>query len=628
MKIALISMPFARLDLPSLALTQLKSVLIENFGDKLDVQLLYLNHDFSSHLELDTYKIFTGKSVYVQKRAAHSGEKSEEDGLKKTRTFEGVGEWLFRPYAFPGAKDNSDEYFPLYLKKELRLIEKIKELQQNLPAILSEMIAKYNLCSYDVLCFTSMFQQQNANFALINLVKKRNPHSKVIVGGSNLDETADAFADNFPLVDYYIKGPGYDCVLKIVTEMLEKEDRTAQAGKIRQGKERDINQVIPLDYRDFHSAVQNNKKHRKSLYPAIFFETSRGCWWGEKHKCTFCDYNKTEIGFRAMEPNKAIAYIQGILDGNKKDCSYFWAVDSIMPLEYINQVFPYLAVPEHVKIFYETRAGMSRGQLRQLAYAHISMIQTGIEALDTATLKRLNKGTSAADNLFFLKSCCEERISVLWNLLCGIPGEDIARYESLLALLPRLYHLYPPTGLWPISYDKNSEYVRKQAAYGLCLSPQIRVLKYQFPFDKKTLESMAYFFENQANGSLFPLEKIKLIEKINTKIKYWQTRWNGSDIPQLYLTKNNAEESTVVDTRGDTPWTISIDRDTNALLLYLHKPRTYLQIKKRFSNLDADLLLKNCRQNNLIWVEAGQDRYVSLVLERKTIAPKLCWSWE
>ena len=80
-KIFLINMPFADLERPSLALTQLKSVLDKRFADKVLVKIFYLNHDFAQYVGgIDLYK-----------NASRS--KKLFDG--------GLGEWIFSQIAFP-----------------------------------------------------------------------------------------------------------------------------------------------------------------------------------------------------------------------------------------------------------------------------------------------------------------------------------------------------------------------------------------------------------------------------------------------------------------------------------------------------------------------------------------------
>ena len=83
-KIALINMPFADLSLPSIALTQLKFVVEQRFGDAVSVDIHYLSHDFANYLGLDLYESITN-SADAQNA--------------------GLGDWFFRQTAFSRAAE-------------------------------------------------------------------------------------------------------------------------------------------------------------------------------------------------------------------------------------------------------------------------------------------------------------------------------------------------------------------------------------------------------------------------------------------------------------------------------------------------------------------------------------------
>ncbi|HBL25713.1 MAG TPA: RiPP maturation radical SAM protein 1, partial [Acidobacteria bacterium] len=88
----MVNMPFATLQFPSIALTQLKSVAESRFGDRVRVRILYLNHEFAHYLGVETYQVMNS----VQASNA------------------GLGDWLFRSVAFPEQPDNADAYFKRY----------------------------------------------------------------------------------------------------------------------------------------------------------------------------------------------------------------------------------------------------------------------------------------------------------------------------------------------------------------------------------------------------------------------------------------------------------------------------------------------------------------------------------
>src|SRR5690349_20001243 len=91
-QIVLINMPFAALNMPSIALTQLKSVVKKKFADRVSIELLYLDHHFGKDFGTGVYKYIVG-----------------DPSLKAL--IAGFGDWFFRQSVFPQLADNSPEYF-------------------------------------------------------------------------------------------------------------------------------------------------------------------------------------------------------------------------------------------------------------------------------------------------------------------------------------------------------------------------------------------------------------------------------------------------------------------------------------------------------------------------------------
>ena len=58
-----------------------------------------------------------------------------------------------------------------------------------------------------------------------------------------------------------------------------------------------------------------------------------------------------------------------------------------------------------------------------LKRAGISFIQPGIEALSSSLLKLMRKGVSAHQNLALLRYARCAGVHLVWNLLCGFPGD-------------------------------------------------------------------------------------------------------------------------------------------------------------------------------------------------------------
>ena len=154
----------------------------------------------------------------------------------------------------------------------------------------------------------------------------------------------------------------------------------------------------------------------------IPFETSRGCWYGEKQQCTFCGLNEI-IKYRKRQNQDLVAELSAYEE--RYAVKQFFGVDLIMPIEYPSSILPQIeALEKDWLIFYEVKSNLKRKELEQLARAGVRWIQPGIETLDDAILKLMNKGVSAAQNAVFLKWCSELAIDANWNLITGFPGES------------------------------------------------------------------------------------------------------------------------------------------------------------------------------------------------------------
>ena len=98
------------------------------------------------------------------------------------------------------------------------------------------------------------------------------------------------------------------------------------------------NLPIP-DYSDYFEQLAVSPIEAE-ISPSVLIETSRGCWWGAKHHCTFCGLNGDTMGFRSKSPRRVIdelVYLRQRYGVTKVD-----SVDNILDLRYTTEVFPEL----------------------------------------------------------------------------------------------------------------------------------------------------------------------------------------------------------------------------------------------------------------------------------------------
>ncbi len=614
-RIALVNMPFANVQLPSIALTQLKSVL-RDASARVSTSICYLNHDFSDYFGHEHYAHFAN-SVAL--------------------TVSGLGDWIFRQAAFPDALDNADEYVARHrhvFDHEQSLFDLFLLKRSTLVSFLDELIDRYELLNCSVVGFTSMFVQNVASFALARRLKDRDPNIITVIGGANCETCMGrVIAENVEAIDFVFSGPALKTFPKFVKFVADdqKEECHQLAGvfsrkNLREGKafneigdELGIDEDVPLDYDDFLASFEQKCRSFAGA-PELLFETSRGCWWGERSHCTFCGLNGMSMQYRSMTPEKALRQFAELFKQTPR-VSHFKSVDNILPKEYITDVLPYMKTPKDVSIFYEIKADLKDAEMKLLAQAGVTEIQPGIEALATATLKLMKKGTSAFQNLGFLKSCLVHRINPAWNLLIGFPGEEEAVYEKYCDDLPSLVHLPPPTGVYPVRFDRFSPYFKFAKDFGLELKPY-DFYGMVYPFDDKDLNDLAYFFSDQNYGASYIELTARWIRKLESKVNYWQSRWYQRDKkgkPELVF-EWRGHQKIIHDSRSGVVVEHEIRPAGLRILDLLSVPVRLPELMKQcndISEVELESEVSGLLQRGLVFQES--DRFLSLVAETNNV---------
>jgi ribosomal peptide maturation radical SAM protein 1 len=228
----------------------------------------------------------------------------------------------------------------------------------------------------------------------------------------------------------------------------------------------------------------------------IQVETSRGCWWGQKHHCTFCGLNGLTMAFRSKSPARALEEIRYLTEryGTRRVA----AVDNIMDHRYFRDFVPALRdLGLDLRLFYETKANLSAEQVALLAEAGITVIQPGIESLSTHVLGLMRKGTSALQKVQLLKRCRAHGIRPVWNLLYGFPGERPEDYAQTARIIDALHHLEPPVKAAPIRIrlDRFSPLFAQAGELGLTDLRPDRAYGAIYGLPEEDLAGLAYYFE-------------------------------------------------------------------------------------------------------------------------------------
>jgi len=305
--------------------------------------------------------------------------------------------------------------------------------------------------------------------------------------------------------------------------------------------------IPPMDYDDYYEqrAAYLSPPDDAVVEKAILYETSRGCWWGQKQHCTFCGLNGEGMAFRSRSPDRVIGELRALVA--KYRPAYIVMADNIMPHKYFSTVVPRLATElPGLNIFYEQKANLPRERLVLLKHAGINSIQPGIEALSSELLTLMRKGTTARQNIALLRDARGVQIALAWSLLWGFPGDRPAWYEETLAMLPLLHHLQPPNAFAPLMFDRFSPYFDQAEQFGVSdLRP--------FPGYRDFLpagaavEKVAYHFTGTYRCA--GIEAPNLMRAIDEAVGAWRAAWTGRQPPELRIRKY-AGVFCLVDTRG------------------------------------------------------------------------------
>jgi len=492
--VILVNMPFHGY-VPSLGLSLLKSCLE---AKQISSKVLYFGLRFAELVGRDLYHCLA-------------------NGYP--RPMDLLGEWIFSSALFDRDNSNYVEEV-LVLRSDIysdivdhtiqvpdRLFEKLHEYHSITPCFVAECAEEILSYSPKVVGIGSVFHQQMASLALAKQIKAVAPEILIIMGGGNCEGVMGAeLARQFPFVDAVVSGEGEIVFPEIVQRHLQNESITELKGVYTKDnapsafasnhfpnaqKTSNLDELPYPDYDDFFDqhAVSNLDFGRQ-----ILFESSRGCWWGERSHCTFCGISSETMAYRSKSPERALEEISYLSE--KYNSRKVHVVDCILDLKYFKHFLPKLAEREtKLDIFYEVKANMKKDQLQLLFDAGVTTIQPGIESFRNSLLQLMGKGVTALQNIQLLKWCKELGVRVSWNILWGFPGEDPEEYRAMTDLIPYLTHLPAPQAACRIRLDRYSPNYERAKQFGITKVKPHPAYFYLYPFSPEVVSNLAYFFD-------------------------------------------------------------------------------------------------------------------------------------
>jgi ribosomal peptide maturation radical SAM protein 1 len=355
-------------------------------------------------------------------------------------------------------------------------------------------------------------------------------------------------------------------------------------------------------------AVMASSPVTEYITPYLFIEGSRGCWWGEKHQCTFCGLNGSLIDFRSKPADRFWDELTHLVQRHR--VLDVMTADNIMDMAYYRDLLPRMAASGwDLRLQFEAKANVRAEQIALFAAAGVCAVQYGIENLNSRVLKLMDKGVTAGTNVRVMRDSEDYHLTVKWNYLYGFPDEQPSDYLSVIEQMPALTHLQPPMGASRIALERFSPYFDKPGL-GFARRSPAEFYRYVYDLPDSELMDLAYFFDTDEHGIRDATEQA-LVEAIAG----WQSDYTYSS---LFRVDGPGDALTIRDCRRNWPVRDHIlAGGRRAAYEALDRPRSARSIRDHLAEHEHEHdttavgdWLADCVSDGLVFVDG--DTYVAL----------------
>jgi ribosomal peptide maturation radical SAM protein 1 len=472
-------------------------------------------------------------------------------------------------------------------------------------------VGKYALVGFSVIFDT----QKLPSATLARHLVAREPELPVLFGGTGCDGVmAPAILEHFPEVDAVVSGDAEQSIVEVVRFLAAgghraglpapvpnlilrprgKSLRVIQAGMVRSLEERHT-----PSYASFITQVASSA-HAARMRLTLLFEASRGCWWGDKHHCTFCGIRTVSEGYRERSAERVQAEILELHE--RYSPSLLYATDAILSRQHMRQVLPSLAQHRREqgsgpKLFFEIKSNASRRDVALLAAAGVVAVQPGIESFSSAMLARVDKGAIGIRQIETLKWLRAYDIDTIYGLMVGTPGETAAELREMLEILPLLHHLQPPVGVNRLGLHRFSPYFQAPERHGLRDVRPHRLQEVAYRGPRERLMRLCYELDYTSNET----ENGEL-QALHTALRGAVSTWRRAFATNEHLMLSETQEGTMVIRRsGARIEPMLLDRAESAVYRAIHQVASLSKISREagLGDASAEQALRRLRERGL-----------------------------
>jgi ribosomal peptide maturation radical SAM protein 1 len=597
-RLALISMPWPLANRPSIQLGTLTSYLSLNETD-LDIDCYHLYLPVANLLGLVDYNALA----------------------ERTWVAESVYGYLLNP----GKRPEISALFCKELPKAHRHLDletvslKVEDLHQR---------QHFSLpwSSYDLIGFSICLAQLTSSIYMIRHIRSLHPNCRIVVGGSNCaGELGRSLLVNMDQIDFVVSGEGEIPLLNLIRRL--KRGDTAEMkessglmwrdshGQIKGGgykQLRDLGKLSVPDYSSYFRSLQQ-QTHLGNLVPSIPVEASRGCWWHRAkpgfwgRACRFCNLNLQWEGYRSKKPPQVANEIEEL--ATKHASLKFFFVDNILDSNKIEGLFDSIyGLDRSFELFAELRASVSPQQLFRMRRAGVTQVQIGVEGLSSNLLRKLNKGTTAIQNMEVMKYCEELGIRHLSNLLLGFPTSD---EDDVAETLANLSFVQPYQPLRPVRFwlGQNSPVDLSPERYGL---RQIRNHpNYRLLLPDELSTSLCLMIKTYVGDRT---RQHRLWRPVFRELKTWRKHYDslrGQHYPAPLLGYRDGRDFLLIRRRrkGTQMETFRLRGSSRAIYLFCNARRSLAELREQFPRSSTDQLqafITDMMEKRLMFQEGEQ----------------------
>ena len=296
--------------------------------------------------------------------------------------------------------------------------------------LFEEAIEEILAVNPDVIGFTQYYASEQPTNWIAAEIKRRAPHIKLAVGGSNVQKDWFYAA---PCYDYIVVGEGEQAILEILNEV--EEGRTTEGQKfIKQPEDQRIN-INNLPMPDYESIDFSQYK----VPNGVNSEISRGC----TAKCTFCE----ETHFWKYRQRQAVDLIQEVewLYYNK-GTDVIWFIDSLVngnlkELRAFCKAVDAKKLPIHWTGYARCDGRMDLEYFKDLKAGGCIILNYGIESGSQKVLDAMDKGVTIAEIEQNFKDGKEVGVWAATNWIVGFPTEEPQDFADTMTLLWRIRNM-------------------------------------------------------------------------------------------------------------------------------------------------------------------------------------------